>query len=117
METNYKTAIPLSTARAQLPEGFLRSLRREIKPMVRLAAPIVLAEIGWMFMSIVDTIMLGRLPNSAVAIGASSLGSNLFYTVSIFGGYLFVGLDTLVSQAFGRSDFDTANRSLLNAVY
>ena len=38
--------------------------------MLRLAVPIVLAEIGWMVMGIVDTIMVGRLPNSAEAIGA-----------------------------------------------
>ena len=47
--------------------------------MLRLAGPIVLAELGWMGMPIVDTMMVGRLPYSADAIGAVSLGSILFY--------------------------------------
>ena len=85
--------------------------------MVRLAAPIVLAEIGWMSMGIVDTIMVGRLPNSAAAIGAVSLGSILFYTVGMFGSGLLLGLDTLVSQAFGAGDVDDCHHSLLNSLY
>ncbi|HEX7958978.1 MAG TPA: MATE family efflux transporter, partial [Terriglobales bacterium] len=92
-------------------------LRDELRPMLRLAVPIVMAEIGWMSMNVVDTIMLGRLPNSATAIGAASLGSSLYYTVSIFGGGLLLGLDTLVSQAYGRKDLTDANRSLLNSIY
>ena len=92
-------------------------LRDELRPMLRLAVPIVMAEIGWMSMNLVDTIMLGRLPNSAIAIGAASLGSSLYYTVSIFGGGLLLGLDTLVSQAYGRKDFTDANRSLINSIY
>src|SRR5256885_9544214 len=91
--------------------------RDELRPMLRLSVPIVMAEIGWMSMNVVDTIMLGRLPNSAVAIGAASLGSSLYYTVSIFGGGLLLGLDTLVSQAYGRKDFPEANRSLINSIY
>jgi multidrug resistance protein, MATE family len=91
--------------------------RDELRPMLRLSVPIVMAEIGWMSMTVVDTIMLGRLPNSAVAIGAASLGTSLFYTVAIFGGGLLLGLDTLVSQAYGRKDFPEANRSLINSIY
>jgi len=53
--------------------------------MLRLAGPIVLAELGWMGMPIVDTMMVGRLPYSADAIGAVSLGSILFYAIGIFG--------------------------------
>ena len=48
--------------------------------MVRLAGPLVLAELGWMLMVIVDTIMVGRV--SPAAIGAVSLGGVLFYTVN-----------------------------------
>jgi multidrug resistance protein, MATE family len=92
-------------------------LRDELAPTLRVALPLVLAEIGWYSMSIVDSIMVGRLPNSAVALGAVSLGSSLFYTCAIFGGGLLLGLDTLVSQAFGRKDMRAANRALLHALY
>ena len=67
--------------------------------MARLAGPLVLAELGGMLMVFVDTIMVGRV--SPAAIGAVSLGGILFYTVSIFGAGITLGLDTLVSQSFG----------------
>ena len=83
--------------------------------MLRLAAPLVLAELGWMGMGIVDTMMVGRV--SAEAIGAVSLGSVLFYAVAIFGSGLMLGLDTLVSQAFGARRMMDCHRSFINAVY
>ncbi|MCU1316485.1 MAG: putative efflux protein family, partial [Candidatus Acidoferrum typicum] len=56
----------------------LQTLRAEVRPTLRLAVPLVLAELGWMSMAIVDTMMVGRLPDSATAMGAVSLGSNIF---------------------------------------
>ncbi|PYU07995.1 MAG: MATE family efflux transporter [Acidobacteria bacterium] len=94
-----------------------RTLRVELRPTIQLAMPLVLAEIGWMSMAIVDTMMVGRLPDSAVAIGAVSLGSILFHTLSFFGGGLLIGLDTLVSQAFGAGRREDCHRSLLNSIY
>jgi MATE family multidrug resistance protein len=85
--------------------------------MLALAVPIVIAEVGWMGMGIVDTIMVGHLAESAVAIGAVSLGTILFYGVGLFGSGLSLGLDTLVSQAFGSRDIDDCHKSLLNALY
>jgi MATE family multidrug resistance protein len=72
---------------------------------------------GWMLMTIVDTIMVGRMRNSALSIGATSLGGGIFYTLSIFAGGMLLGLDTLVSQAHGRNDTPDANHSLLQALY
>ncbi|HKB54685.1 MAG TPA: MATE family efflux transporter, partial [Ramlibacter sp.] len=92
------------------------AVRRELRPTLRLAVPIVLAELGWMSMTIVDTIMVGRLPDAALAIGAAALGSGLYYTVAIFGSGMMLGLDTLVSQAFGRDDLPDARHSLFNSI-
>jgi MATE family multidrug resistance protein len=97
--------------------GKKRWIEEELRPMVGLAAPIVLAELGWMSMGIVDTMMVGRLPNSAEAIGAVSLGSILFYAVAMFGMGLLLGLDTLVSQSFGAGDLDDCHHSLVNGTY
>jgi multidrug resistance protein, MATE family len=95
----------------------LRTLRAELRPTFRLAFPLVLAELGWMSMAIVDTMMVGRLPKSAIAMGVVSLGSNLFTTLALFGGGLLMGLDTLVSQAFGAGEREDCHRSLVNSVY
>ena len=89
----------------------------EVRPTLRLALPLVLAELGWMSMAIVDTMMVGRLPNSAVAMGAVSLGSALFIVLALFGEGLLLGLDTLVSQAFGAGRREDCHRSLINGVY
>ena len=74
----------------------------------------IFAEIGWMSMGVVDTIMVGRLPNSAVAIGATGLGQSLYNSVAIFGGGLLLGMDTFVAQAHGRDDIRDARHSLVN---
>ena len=69
-----------------------------------------------MSMGIVDTVMVGRLPNSAVAIGATGLGQSLYHSVAIFGAGLLLGLDTFVAQAFGREDIRDARHSLVNGL-
>ena len=84
--------------------------------MLRIATPLALAELGWMAMGLVDTVMAGGLPNSALAIGATSVGSAVFYGFGIFGLGLLMGLDTLVSQAFGAGDRPEAHRTLGSAI-
>jgi MATE family multidrug resistance protein len=68
-------------------------------------------------MGIVDTIMVGRLPNSAIAIGATGLGQSLYHCVAIFGGGLLLGMDTFVAQAYGREDLKDARHTLVNGVF
>jgi multidrug resistance protein, MATE family len=95
----------------------LDALRSEFRPTLRLALPLVFAELGWMSMNIVDTIMVGHLPDSAVSMGAVSLGSGIFIVLALFGEGLLIGLDTLVSQAFGAGRREDCHRSLLNGIY
>ena len=95
----------------------VQSFRAEARPTLQLAIPLVLAELGWMSMSIVDTMMVGRLPDSATAMGAVSLGSAVFMVLALFGEGLLLGLDTLVAQAFGAGKREDCHRSLVNGVY
>lgn len=83
--------------------------------MLRLAIPVVIAELGWTAMSTVDTLMVGRL--SAEAIGAVALGSALFLGVTIFGMGLLLGLDTVISQSFGAGNLRDCHRSLVHGIY
>ena len=92
-------------------------LRADFRLTLRLALPLIVAEVGWMSMGIVDTIMVGRLPDSAVAIGATGLGQSLYHSIAIFGGGLLLGLDTFVSQAYGRKDLNDARLSLVNGLF
>jgi MATE family multidrug resistance protein len=43
---------------------FLHYVAEEARPMLRLAIPLVLAELGWMTMAVVDTMMVGRQADS-----------------------------------------------------
>jgi len=96
---------------------FVQDLKWEMRGVFTLAWPLVLAEIGWMAMALVDTIMVGHMKNSAEAIGGVSLGGVIFYTTTMFGGSILFSLDTKVSQSFGAGDLEDANHSLLNALY
>jgi MATE family multidrug resistance protein len=96
---------------------FSHYMADEVRPMLELAMPLVMAELGWMTMGIVDTMMVGRLPDSARAIGAVSLASILYIAVAIFGTGLMLGLDTLVSHSYGAGDVEDCHRSLVNGVY
>jgi multidrug resistance protein, MATE family len=76
--------------------------------MLRVAVPVVLAELGWMSMGVVDTIMVGPLGPEAIA--ASGVSNSLQFSLAIFGIGLMLGLDTLISQAFGANRIDECNR-------
>jgi MATE family multidrug resistance protein len=91
--------------------------RRDFRLTLRLALPLIFAEVGWMSMGIVDTIMVGRLPNSAVAIGATGLGQSLYHSAAIFTGGLLLGMDTFVAHAYGREDLEDARHSLVNGLF
>jgi len=89
--------------------------KRELAALAKLAIPVVLSELGWMAQGVVDTIMVGRL--GPAAIGAVALGNAVFYTPSLFGIGLLLGLDTVVSQAYGRKDYDDCHRWLAQGIY
>jgi MATE family multidrug resistance protein len=90
-------------------------MKQEFKPMLALAAPVVLAELGWVTMGIVDTLMVGRL--GAHAIGAVGLASMLFFAVGVFAMGVLLGLDPLVAQAFGARRLDECHRWLVDGVW
>jgi MATE family multidrug resistance protein len=91
------------------------AISQEVGPMLRLAGPVVLAELGWMAMGTVDTLMVGRL--SAHAIGAVGIGNALFLVPAFFAVGLLLGLDTLVAQSFGAGRSIACFRALFHGVY
>src|ERR1700761_1617078 len=94
----------------------LRNNQTGIRALLRIAIPLALAELGWMAMGVVDTIMAGGLPDSAVAIGATSVGNAAFYGLGIFGLGLMSGMDAIVSQAYGARDHDGVKRGLASGL-
>ncbi len=90
-------------------------VREALVPMIRLALPVIAAELGWMTMGLVDTLMVG--PLGAAALGGTGIGSTLFVAVGVFGMGLLLGLDTTVSQAFGAGDRAECDRWLVAGLW
>lgn len=91
------------------------AIRRDLLPTLRLAWPVIVAELGWMLMGVVDTVMVGRV--APEAIGAVGLGSILYFSAAIFGMGLLLGLDTFVSQAYGAGNLRECHRWLRDGIH
>jgi MATE family multidrug resistance protein len=75
---------------------------KEVGRLLRLAAPMMLAQGGLMTMGVVDTWVIGRV--SALEMGAVSLGNTLAAVILVLGLGLVMGLEPLVSQAHGAGE-------------
>ena len=82
--------------------------------MLRLSVPVVMAELGWMGMGVVDTLMVG--PLGPEAISAVGVGAAMHIAFAIFGMGVLLGLDTLVSQAYGAGDVRDCRRWLVDGL-
>lgn len=78
--------------------------------LVRLAVPVVVVQVGLMFMGVVDTLMVGRL--SAADLAAVSLGNLYFFLFVVFGMGVLLSLDPVVSQAVGAEDDEAVARGI-----
>ncbi len=82
--------------------------------MLSLAGPVIAAEVGWLMMGLVDTIMVG--PLGPAAIGAVGAGTILFMTVIMIGFGMILALDTFVARSFGAGRIDECHRWLFAGV-
>ncbi len=79
-----------------------RSPLHEALALIRLAIPFAIGQVGLMFMGVVDTMMVGRVSEEALA--AVALGHIYSFGICIpFSGLIFA-LDPLLAQAFGAQD-------------
>jgi MATE family multidrug resistance protein len=80
----------------------LRPTSDELREMARIAAPIVVVNVGMQGMGLVDAIMLGRV--SPTALAAVGLGNFYFFATAIIGIGMLLALDPVISQAVGAKD-------------
>lgn len=92
----------------------LAALGPDVREMARLAAPIVLINIGVQLMGVTDALMVGRLGGAAIA--AVALGNFYFWNASVFGIGLLFALDPIVSQAVGAQDREGVARGVQRGV-
>lgn len=93
------------------------AFRTDVIAALRLGGPLALGELGWMSTYIVDALMIGRLPHSALSISASSLGNTIYYAVVFFAIYMLNGLETFVAQAAGQGDRTEGVRMLSQSMW
>lgn len=90
-------------------------LKIELRQLVRLAAPLAAAQAGTQIMNLVDLAVLGRL--GARELGAAGLGHAIFFMVSVMGIGLILGIDPMISQAFGAGDPVRARHVLWQGIW
>ena len=74
----------------------------ELRRTAALAAPLILAQLAQVSLSLIDTLMVGRLGNEALA--AIALGSSVFMMALIVGMGVMFAVGPTVSQAHGAGD-------------
>ena len=87
----------------------------ELKSLWKLAFPIVISQVGFVSMGLVDTLLVG--PLGADALSAMSLGNTFFFGILIFGLGTLMALDSWVSQAFGAGDLDRCATGLVQGLW
>jgi len=90
------------------------SWRFEIRRVLVLALPVMIAQVGSMLLGTVDTMMVGRIGEDALA--AAALGNAWFYAVLLVGQGVVHGIDPLVTQAHGARDAAGTARALQRGV-
>ncbi len=83
--------------------------RKEFRELLRLALPLVFAQVAQNSMSFVDTLMVGRIGNEALA--GIAIGNTVFFFVLIVLSGVLLGVGPIVSQATGADDPATAARA------
>ena len=82
----------------------------ELPPLVRLAIPLAMQQVGFQLMGVVDAAMLGRYSDAALA--GAGVGNNLLFGIVSIGLGIIMGMDTVVPQALGGGRLDDARRAV-----
>ena len=86
----------------------------EMRELLVLAGPLVLAQIGQQAMSFVDNVMVGRL--GAAASGGIGIGNAVYFAFTLLGYGCIYAADPLVSQAVGAGEHGRAREVLQRAL-
>jgi multidrug resistance protein, MATE family len=78
---------------------FTRTTLRELRPTLRLAAPITAGQVGQMLMGVADTIMIGHV--STLALAACAFANNVLIVVAVTGYGVLTAVSVRVSHAHG----------------
>jgi MATE family multidrug resistance protein len=92
----------MSTAETTAPLGARSALRAEVSSITRLALPIVLTQLGTMAMGLVDSMIVGRVGEQALA--SVSIGHTVSLAIAMPAFGICMAIEPLASQAAGAGD-------------
>ncbi len=78
--------------------------KEEIKKTLSLAYPVIIGQLGFIMMGVVDSIMVGSV--GAVPLAAASIGNSLFILISIVGLGISISVTPLVAIAVGGNRYE-----------
>lgn len=78
---------------------FTRTSLRELRPTLRLAAPITAGQVGQMLMGVADTIMVGHI--GTLALAACAFANNVLIVIAVTGYGVLTAVSVRVSHAHG----------------
>lgn len=79
--------------------SFARATIRELRPTMRLAAPIAAGQVGQMLMGVTDTIMVGQV--GTLALAACAFSNNVLMIAAIVGYGVLTAVSVRVAHAHG----------------
>ena len=91
------------------------ALRTELRATLRLACPVVAAQLAHISMGFVDTVMVGRLGPEALA--GVALGNTIFFFFAIMGMGMVRAVGPMVSQAVGAKEALAVGRSVRQGLW
>jgi MATE family multidrug resistance protein len=96
-------------------EAGSRPIWVELRQLLLLAVPLSIAQGGQALMGLVDTAVVARLNN--VALAGVGVGNSVFFAVAILGVGVVMGADPLVSQAIGAKNPAAARNWMWSAFW
>jgi multidrug resistance protein, MATE family len=87
----------------------------EIRPILRLAFPLIIGQLGQMLMGVVDTVMVAKI--GIVDLAALTFACTLFYVPYVFGIGILTSVTVRTANARGSGDSITARASCRHGLY
>lgn len=88
--------------------------KNELRALCALALPVVVVQVGMMAMGLVDSMMVGKVSEHALA--TVGLGNLYGFLVMMPGFGILMALDPILSQAVGARDEDAVSRNLQRGI-
>lgn len=107
MESQPKTKMRVENPRSMMPS--------EIRPILRLAFPLIIGQLGQMLMGVADTVMVARV--GIVELAALTFANTLFYVPFVFGIGILTSVSVRTANARGSADPIASRASCRHGLY